>query len=208
MQKKIFIVRHGETEYNKLKIVQGSGVDSSLNEMGKLQAKALYNAYRDYGFDLVVTSALVRTKQTAKYFIEDDIPHLSDADINEISWGIYEGKSSAEGMKESYKNLISSWNREEYDARTEGGESAAEMAMRLNRFLDWVRAREEAKILVVMHGRSIRCLMCLVEGRPIKHMDDYHHHNTGIYEVVQNGNKMDIIQSNNIDHLADLITHE
>jgi len=208
MDKELFIVRHGETEFNKLKIVQGSGVDSSLNETGQAQAQALYGAYKDYGFELVVTSALVRTTETASHFIADGIPHLKDADINEISWGIYEGKSSAAGMKEAYVDLIASWNNEDYDARTEGGESAAEMSHRLGRFLAWVKARKEKKILVVMHGRSIRCLMCLVEGKAIKHMDQYHHHNTGIYKVLQKGDDLEVVQSNNIDHLAELKSHE
>jgi len=43
MAKTIYFIRHGETEYNKLGIVQGSGVDSELNENGRAQAQAFYN---------------------------------------------------------------------------------------------------------------------------------------------------------------------
>ena len=207
MTKEIFIVRHGETEFNKQHIVQGSGVDSSLNDTGRAQADALFEAYKDIDFDLVFTSKLVRTKETAKHFLDKNIPHIEDADINEISWGIFEGKGSMDGitdMKGAYKNLNDKWENEDYDARIEGGESAAEMASRLGSFLERLKAREEKKILVVMHGRAIRCFVCLIDGRPIKHMNDYTHSNTGVYKVEQTDNNLKIVISNNVDHLKEL----
>lgn len=201
MAKEIFIVRHGETEFNRQHIVQGSGVDSSLNETGINQAAAFHDAYKNIGFELVFTSALKRTVETAQNFLDMQIPHIADADINEISWGIYEGKSVIDGMKEAYKSLMTNWASENYDERIEEGESAAEMATRLQRFLNRLKARSEEKILVVMHGRTIRCLMCLIDGKPIKHMDDYSHHNTGVYKVRQIQDKLEIYELNSIDHL-------
>ena len=207
MTKEIFIVRHGETEFNKLHIVQGSGVDSSLNDTGRAQAAALFETYKEIDFDLVYTSKLVRTRETAQLFLDKNIPHIEDSDINEISWGIFEGKGSKDvkiNMKNAYKGLNDRWENEDYDARIEGGESAAEMAFRLNRFLDNLKAREEKKILVVMHGRAIRCFMCLIAGRPIKYMNEYMHHNTGVYKVLQSNDRLEIVMSNNVDHLKEL----
>jgi len=201
MDKEIYIVRHGETDFNKNRIVQGSGVDSSLNELGRSQAAALYAAYQDVDFDLVVTSELVRTQQTAKAFIDAGIPHIIDGDVDEICWGIHEGKPGDSDMKQDYIKLMNEWRNENYDARIEEGESAQELADRLGRFLRKLKLRNEKKILVLTHGRSIRCLMCLVAGREIKHMDDYEHKNTGIYKVVQKGDKLEIVMSNNVDHL-------
>ncbi len=207
MEKEIYIVRHGETEFNKLHIVQGSGVNSSLNDTGRAQAAALYNGYKHIDFDLLFTSALIRTHETSKGFIEQGIPHIEDADINEISWGIYEGKSGKDGirgMSGAYKTLMAKWANEEYDAGIEDGESAQEMADRLSRFLKMLKDREEQRILVVMHGRTIRCLMCLIAGRPIKFMDEYAHSNTGVYKVLQTAKGMEIVMSNNVDHLNKL----
>ena len=206
MTKEIYIVRHGETEFNKRHIVQGSGVDSSLNDTGRAQAQALYDFYKNVDFDLVVTSALVRTKETARGFIAKNIKHITDPDINEISWGIFEGKGNEDvkvSMEDTYKALNQKWESEDYDARIEGGESAAEMALRLNRFLERLKARTEKKVLVVMHGRAIRCFVCIIEGRPIKHMNDYEHSNTGVYKVIQNDDHLELVQSNNVDHLKD-----
>lgn len=207
MKKEIFIVRHGETEFNKLHIVQGSGVDSSLNDTGRAQADALFQAYKHIDFDLVFTSKLIRTKETASHFLGTNIPHIEDEDINEISWGIYEGKSSKDvmvDMNQAYKRLNDKWADGDYDARIEEGESAAEMASRLGRFLERLKAREEKKILVVMHGRALRCFICLIAGRPIKYMNDFVHSNTGVYKVEQSHDRLEIVMSNNVDHLKDL----
>lgn len=53
MVKDIYIVRHGQTDYNLKGIVQGSGVDASLNDTGREQAAAFHKAYGNYPFDRV-----------------------------------------------------------------------------------------------------------------------------------------------------------
>jgi bisphosphoglycerate-dependent phosphoglycerate mutase len=57
--KKIYIIRHGQTDFNKNGIVQGAGVDSSLNETGRQQAKAFYDKYKGEGFEKVYVSGNV-----------------------------------------------------------------------------------------------------------------------------------------------------
>jgi len=204
MDKIIYFVRHGQTDFNKQKIVQGSGVDSSLNDKGQQQASALFDAYQDVPFDLIITSDLVRTQETAQRFIDTGIMHIKDGDIDEICWGIYEGKSSNPEMNQDYLRLMTAWKNGDYDAKIEEGESAQDLADRLGKALDKIKQRSESNILVLTHGRSIRCLMCLVEGREIKHMDAYQHNNTGIYKVVQKGDQLEILVKNDTDHLKDI----
>ena len=162
MDKQIYILRHGETEYNRLHIVQGSGVDTSLNEKGRAQAQAFFNHYQHIPFEVVFTSALQRSQQTVELFSDKGIPTEHFAEINEINWGIHEGKKSAPEMVEQYKQLMVAWKNGDYDARLEEGESAAELAARLNQFLEQLKKRTEQKILVCTHGRTLRCLICLI----------------------------------------------
>ena len=179
-------------------------MDSSLNERGQQQAKALFDAYQGVPFELVVTSDLDRTQETAQRFIDTGIAHVKDGGLDEICWGIHEGKSSNPEMKQDYLRLMSAWKAGDYSAKIEGGESAQDLADRLGDALNRIKQRLEANILILTHGRSIRCLMCLVEGIDIKHMDVYQHNNTGVYKVKQKGDQLELVNKNNIDHLKDI----
>ncbi|MBE7179132.1 MAG: histidine phosphatase family protein, partial [Mucilaginibacter polytrichastri] len=69
-RKTLYIIRHGETELNKKGIVQGRGINASLNETGKRQAREFFEAYQDVPFDRIYTSTLQRTHQTVQHFID------------------------------------------------------------------------------------------------------------------------------------------
>ena len=198
---RIYFVRHGETEYNKLQIVQGSGVDSSLNDTGQSQANALFEKYKDVAFDVVFTSSLKRTKETAQQFIDKPIQHIATADLNEINWGVHEGQKSTPFMIDAYKKLIEKWGNNDFDARLEKGESANELQTRLNRFLDHLKTRTEETIIVFTHGRTLRCLMCLIEGKHLREMENYSHHNTGVFLVNYEANKYEVLLNNDTSHL-------
>lgn len=177
----LYILRHGQTELNRLSIIQGSGVDSDLNEMGYAQAKAFYEAHQHVDFDLVVTSKLKRTHQTVQHFLQKDIPWEQHADVNEICWGIHEGQPQSEEQTERYLRMISEWKAGNLDARIEAGESARELVERIERFIAWVKTRPENRILVATHGRAIRCLITCLKGLPPTAMENMEHTNTGLY---------------------------
>ena len=204
MDKTIFIVRHGETDLNKQGIVQGSGVDASLNDFGRRQAKAFFDFYQKEAFETVITSTLVRTHQTMEPFIETGLPWMQIPEINEISWGSHEGKSSTPEMRKEYRRMVDSWKKGDFSANLGGGESAQDLADRLQVFIDHLLQRPEQKLLVCSHGRAMRCLMCLLAGRPLQHMEQFHHHNTGLYKVHQAAGAFSLELYNDIRHLEGL----
>lgn len=179
--KSIFLVRHGQTDYNLRGIVQGSGVDASLNHTGREQARYLYEHYKDVAFDLVITSKLRRTHETVAGFIDDGIPWEQHAEINEMGWGSHEGKrGTAESIAE-YKRIRDGWTRGELDGRVGGGESARELGERLTRFLDHLRERPEEKILICSHGRAMCGMVTLMLGKPLSMMNELKHSNAGMW---------------------------
>jgi probable phosphoglycerate mutase len=91
ISKKVYLVRHGQTDFNLRNIVQGSGVDTDLNELGRNQAAMFYQMYKDIPFDKIYTSALKRSQQSVQQFIARGIPFDALAGLNEISWGPKEG---------------------------------------------------------------------------------------------------------------------
>jgi probable phosphoglycerate mutase len=161
--------------------VQGSGVDSDLNDHGYAQAKAFYDTHRHVDFDLVITSKLKRTHQTVQHFIDRNIPWEQTADVNEISWGIHEGKHQSPEQNERYQQMIEAWRSGDLDASIEQGESARQLFERIERFVEWVKQRPEKKILVATHGRAIRCLITYLKGLPVTEMESAEHSNTGLY---------------------------
>ena len=75
IEKEIYIIRHGQTEHNAKGIVQGKGINLSLNDTGRKQASAFYEAYKHIPFEVVYTSSLIRTHESAAPFIELGIQH-------------------------------------------------------------------------------------------------------------------------------------
>lgn len=201
MNKTIYLLRHAQTEYNRNGIIQGSGVDSDLNDRGREQAQLFFEKYKNEGFESVLTSTLKRTHQTVAPFLELDINWEQHAEIDEMNWGIHEGKKAEAWMIEEYKKLIESWQNENYHARLEGGESAHEIGVRLARFIEHLKTRPEKKILVCSHGRAMRGLVCLLNGEPLSKMQNYEHKNTGLYIVNYEGNNFEFVLENDRTHL-------
>jgi len=177
----IYIVRHAETEFNKLGIIQGSSVDTDLNETGRQQARAFYEHHQHIDFQLVVTSALKRTHQTVQGFIERGLPWEITPHINEITWGHHEGNKVSPEYTELWNDVRAAWNSGQLDARMPGGESAQELNDRLTLFIDWLKQRTEERVLVCMHGRSMRGLVSLLKGVSLAEMEGNPHVNTGYY---------------------------
>lgn len=181
--KTIYLIRHGETDYNRKGIVQGSGVDADLNELGRAQANSFYNFYRNTAFQKVYISKLKRTYQSVQQFIEEEkLPFESHAGLNEISWGTKEGKMPNYLDDEYYKNLIHNWNSGNVTMSTDQGESPMDVRLRQMPVIDLILSRpEEETVLVCMHGRAIRILLTTLLEKPLSDMDTFEHQNLCLY---------------------------
>ena len=182
--KTIYLIRHGETDFNRQGIVQGSGVDSDLNELGQAQAEAFFQTYQHIPFDKVYTSALKRTHQSVKKFLAKNLTWEQHQGLNEISWGVREGKIPNNRDNEYYKVLIDSWIDGKTDMPSEGGESPADVISRQKPVIDLILSRPEEKtVLIAMHGRAIRILLTLLLERPLYEMDTFDHANLCLYKL-------------------------
>ncbi len=200
--KKIYLVRHGQTDYNLNGIVQGSGIDASLNDKGQQQADIFYNSFSNVSFDKVYTSALKRSIQSVQKFIDDCVPHQIVPELNEINWGTREGIKITPEEDEYYHSVIKKWQEGDVTLEIEGGESPQQVFDRQTKALDIVRANHnEETILICMHGRAMRILLCQMLNYPLQCMDMFEHSNLCLYKLNYTGNMFSVELFNYTAHL-------
>lgn len=202
IQKTLYIVRHGQTELNRQGIVQGRGMNTDLNDEGRKQASQFYEAYEDVAFDKIYVSALKRTQQSVQSFIDLDIPYQKLSGLDELAWGIHEGQPSTTENKAAFLQIMRDWLDGRLDSKFEGGESPNEVAIRQREALQVIMSHPEEKtVLICMHGRAMRLLLCILTGKPLTEMETFPHQNLVLYKVVTDGEKFEIVDFNNAEHL-------
>lgn len=202
MEKSIYIIRHGETEFNRTGMVQGSGVDADLNDTGRLQAQLFFNHYQQHPFEKIFVSSLKRTFQSVEPFIfNKKLPFEIIPELNEISWGHYEGRAYNPSWKQEYFSIIDQWAQGKYDIAVPGGETPLQLQERQKIALNKIINSPEKEILVCMHGRALKSFLCLMLDLPLSKMDDFEHRNLGLYQLKYWRGNFEILEKNAAHHL-------
>ena len=184
IKKELYIIRHGQTEHNAKGIVQGRGVNLSLNEKGQQQADAFYRAYQHIPFEIIYTSTLTRAQESIAQFKALDIPHEIFSELDEISWGNLEGMTATQETSVEFQQLLEKWKNGDIHAKpSPTAESPFELQQRQEKFIEHLITIPEEKILIATHGRFIRAFMCTLTGRPLSEMEKFHHVNLCLYKV-------------------------
>jgi probable phosphoglycerate mutase len=198
----IYLLRHGQTDFNVRGIVQGSGVDSSLNDTGRRQAAQFFAAYGHVPFDKVYTSTLRRTQESVQQFLDLGWPHEAHAGLNEISWGVREGTPITLEEDAEYRHVLGQWGAGNTAARLEGGESPDEVAARQRPFIELLQERShEETVLVCMHGRAMRVLLCQLLNYPLSCMEGFEHSNLCLYKLTYSGSMFTVRNFLDVSHL-------
>lgn len=176
-----------------------------LNETGWAQTSAFFDAYRSVPFDKVYTSALKRSQQSVEKFVNLGIPTEALAGLNEISWGRKEGEPITPEEDKYYHYMLDQWQKGNTALRIEGGESPDEVVQRMKPAVDHILSKEDEKtILICMHGRAIRILLCHLLNYPLRSMDMFEHENACLYILNYTGSMFNVELYNNVDHLQRL----
>jgi broad specificity phosphatase PhoE len=183
IDKELYIIRHGQTDHNLRGIVQGKGINLPLNATGLRQADAFYQAYKHIPFERIYTSTLLRAQQTAHAFRDMGIPMEIRSGLDEISWGDMEGQQQVMENSDTFKQLTESWQRGEMTNRPSGGESPLDLQARQQLVIDEIRASTDKLILISMHGRAMRSLLCTLTDTPLSRMEDFPHVNLTLYKL-------------------------
>ncbi len=174
---RLFIVRHGQTDWNKLKKFQGQ-VNIPLNSVGREQTAILAEALKDLPYDAVYTSPLDRCREMAETICgvgSDRAGEKSPSThpeiiveplIIEIAFGIYEGTSFADKSVFTKDHPFHNYffDRANYQPPA-GAESFDQVLARAEGFLSKIQRDQAGKnVLAFSHGAFIRSLLGLVKG--------------------------------------------
>jgi broad specificity phosphatase PhoE len=220
---RVIIIRHGQTNENVKKIIQGGDLDTNLNKVGKEQAKKCGDFLNKYfKFDTVICSPMIRTKQTAKIVCKqlnfDHNKITYDENLREKRHGkIISGKKDKDlrfipkiGPKIKYiddiigkLNIIErkdkKWEKyEDKIMKLTNGETFAQFRQRIKRFIRKINhhiKNNNGNLLVVTHGGVIRDLLKIIIGHDEIPEDYGAVHNCSITIINYKKNKPNVIMA-------------
>jgi broad specificity phosphatase PhoE len=178
------LIRHGETDWNREPARCQGWAEVGLNETGRAQAHDRGRALRGRGLELIVTSHLLRARETAEVVREElggEPPLIVDPRLAETHRGEWEARLFADIMQDE-PDTWRQYREHPESFRFPGGESLAEQQRRLLACLRDV-VRDGRRALLVTHGGSIRLVRCFLDGRGIAVFHERPTSNGGLDEV-------------------------
>lgn len=168
----IYLIRHGETDQNRKKCLQGRS-DIELNENGRELAGKTAEGLKDVKFDLIFTSPLKRARETAEIIRgKRNIPLLEEDRLLEISFGEYEGLSfGVDTYTIPDPEFMNFFQKPEAYRVPPAGESFASVIERTGSFLKELLETEEYRektILLSTHGCALKALLANVTKVQVK----------------------------------------
>ncbi len=166
----LYIIRHGRTDWNDKKKLQGR-TDIPLNDEGREMARRARDEYRNVNFDVCYCSPLIRAKETAEILLEGrDIPVITDSRLAEMCFGTYEGIENSFAVPDCPINTFF-LAPERYTEPVEGAESIEELFSRTGEFLREIvypQLDQGKDVLIVGHGAMNCSIVCQVRELPVK----------------------------------------
>ena len=162
----LYLARHTESTYNVDRLLNADpSVDVRLSENGIAQARALAEKLDGESFEVIYISEFLRSKQTADFINENRrTPTIVDKRINENIMG-FEG----EPINHYLDQLGEGPDR--MNKKFNGGESLAEVKIRVESFIEYLKKSGYSKVLVITHGCIIECIYSIINNQEF----DYGH---------------------------------
>ena len=201
----ILVIRHGETDWNIDKRLQGH-IDIPLNEAGRRQVAALGEVLADEGIDAVFASDLQRARATAQAVADvAGLPVEIDAGLRERCYGAFEGLRHPD-IEEKYPQAYRLWKAREPDARYPAGEREAEtMREFYQRSVDAVQRivadGKYRKVAIVTHGGVLECLHHWASGTEFAQPRTFDIFNASVNRLHWDGERARIRSWGEIGHL-------
>jgi probable phosphoglycerate mutase len=201
----IYIVRHGQTQWNAEKRMQGQ-CDSPLTEQGIRQATWLRDALHNIDFDAIYSSSSPRARRTAEILRHQRERELTlHNDLQEIYMGSWEGKTQQELRQNHAAAYTAFWETPHLYHPENGGESFHDMQSRVIPLIDSLLTRQQGKtILIVTHTVTLKIIMSHFEKRSLAQLwHPPYIHPTALCKVIIENQQPSIELHGDISHYQD-----
>ncbi len=158
----LYLVRHGETEWNRLSKVQGQ-TDTALSELGIRQAHALAERLSDVDIDVIYSSGLKRAKLTAEIIAAHKKHQVNEhADCREINFGPWEGLTIHE-IKARYQEHYRVYREDPKRFALPGAETFSDVARRTYTAISDIILQHRGKnVLLVSHSTALKAAIMMI----------------------------------------------
>ncbi len=174
--KNILLIRHGQSEWNKLNLFTGFK-NIELSEQGIEEANKAGQNFKnlDIKFNIVFTSELKRAQETAKIilqnldqwdFLNNEGKIVSNINLNERDYGDLTGLNKKETAEKFGEEQVHKWRRG-YSDQPPNGESLEDVVRRVTKYFEEtikpaIQSDENDNILIAAHGNSLRALLIVM----------------------------------------------
>ncbi len=197
----LYLVRHGETEWNAGGRFQGQR-DIPLNEAGRQQAARAAAALAEVPFTAIFTSDLARAAETARIVAA---PHglapVPDLRLREASFGAWEGMTTPE-IGRQWPDLLAAWQADTVHTVPPGGESMAAVQARMTAFTRELLVRYPDETLgLIGHGGALRAVVALALGADLTIFRRLRLDNCSVSIVTHLRDHFTLVRLNDVSHL-------
>jgi len=204
MKTRLIFVRHAEAEGNLNRLFHG-WYDSKITEKGHKQAKKVAERLEGFPIDILYSSSLTRTLQTAQYISDiKQLPIIRTDKMKEINGGDWENRTWDE-LPILYPNENYTWEKEPHLHQMPNGENVVEFNDRLMKEVKSIIDHNIGKIIcIVTHGAAIRTMLCRFYGCTLEHMKNINWHDNTSVTVVDYDNESDefeVMMEGDAEHL-------
>lgn len=194
---KIYIIRHGETDLNVKKVLQG-GFDEPLNYNGRQLASVTGKALRGIHFDRCISSPLIRAVETVSIILKEsgnDTQILCDDRIREISFGVMDGRPLSETGENGRLFFSDPFSFPGFPE----GETIKQVCSRTQDFLKELIARDDGlTYLIGIHGCALRAMLNFLYEDPENFWHGHVPYNCAVNIVEASGGKASLIVDDKI----------
>lgn len=182
---KLYIARHGETDWNVDPARCQGWTDVTLNEKGLSQARKIAKNARTKKIDVIYSSHLQRAYQTAQIIADQlNVNVIIDQRLAEAKKGLWEGKPFSE-IEDMYPKIWGKWQSDALNTPIPEGETISEVLERASTAINEIIHENigEINVLIISHGGPISGIRCISSGIDFSNFHSMHPSNGEIFTL-------------------------